>query len=169
MTANALLPSRQPGPLAALAGVEVEEYYALTEPVPVYGKWLNGMSTVWAERLKSLDPDKTIPISFYGKSNGWLDEQVAVAVHPYGRGMVYTVGAYLDEAAQQAFIDHVLSVAGVRILKSPEGVEFRTRVSKEGDGNRICHQPHGVGKNVPPALAGSGTSQRTDDSGRCQT
>src|SRR5579859_218522 len=129
---NALLPARQPGPLAVVAGVEVEDYYALAEPVPVRGKWLNGTTSIWAERLTSVDGEQTIPISVYGKSNGWLDDQVALAVHPYGRGLVYTVGAYLDETAQQAFVDHVLNVAGVRCLKTPLGVEVRTRLSQGG-------------------------------------
>jgi beta-galactosidase len=129
---NALLPMRQPGPLAALAGVEVEDYYALAAPVPVQGKWLNGAATIWAERLKSVDGERTIPISVYGKSNGWLDDQLAVAVHPYGRGLAYTVGAYLDETAQQAFVEHVLSIAGVRSVKTPLGVEIRTRLGQAG-------------------------------------
>ena len=41
---NALLPMRQPGLLRELAGVEVEDFYALDEPVPVKGPWLNGQS-----------------------------------------------------------------------------------------------------------------------------
>jgi hypothetical protein len=41
------------------------------------------------------------------KIYGWLDGQLALAVHPFGAGMVYTVGAYLDEHAQQSFMDHV--------------------------------------------------------------
>jgi beta-galactosidase len=129
---NALLPARQPGPLAVLTGVEVEDYYALLEPVLVQGKLLNGTSSIWAERLRSVDGERTIPIAVYSKSNGWLDDQVALAVHPYGRGLVYTAGAYLDEAAQQAFVDHVLNVAGVRSLKTPLGVEVRTRLGQGG-------------------------------------
>ena len=69
---NALLPARQPGPLAILSGVEVEDYYALVEPAPVQGKLLEGVSNFWAERLKILDQDKTLPVARYGKSNGWL-------------------------------------------------------------------------------------------------
>jgi beta-galactosidase GanA len=42
------------------------------------------------------------------------------------------VGAYLDETAQQAFVDHVLNLAGVRCLKTPVGVEIRTRLSQGG-------------------------------------
>ena len=49
---NAMLPKRQPGALSSLAGVEVEEYFALAEPVPVKGNWFEGKSLQWAERLK---------------------------------------------------------------------------------------------------------------------
>jgi hypothetical protein len=52
---NALLLACQPGPLAALSGVEVEDYYALVEPALVQGKLLEGVSNIWAERLKILD------------------------------------------------------------------------------------------------------------------
>ena len=129
---NALLPSRQPGPLAKLSGVEVEDYYVLDELVPVNGKLLNGYSKQWAERLKLLDQQLAIPIARYGKCNGWLDGQVAMAAHPYGKGMVYTVGVYLDEEAQQAFMNHVLQMVAVRGMKSPEGVEVSTRLDPAG-------------------------------------
>jgi len=130
---NALLPSRQPGPLAELAGVEVEEYYALAEEVPVKGNWFSGVSRLWAERLKKRENSYTTPIARYGPSNGWLDEQLAITVNAWRTGLVYYVGAYLDDAAQQAFIDRVLLVAGIRpILEAPPGVEVRKLVKAEG-------------------------------------
>ena len=130
---NALLPSRQPGALAELAGLEVEEYYALLDPIPVKGNLFEGTSRLWAERLRLLDANLTIPAARYGASNGWLDDQVAVAVHPYGRGMVYYVGAYLDEVSQQALMDHTLVTAGIRSIQTPSGVEVRTRVKADGE------------------------------------
>ncbi len=133
---NALLPSRQPGALAELSGVEVEDYYALDELVPIEGEWLNGSSKQWAERLKLLDPQNAIPISRYGKSNGWLDGQIAMAAHPFGKGMVYTVGVYLDEQAQQTFMEHVLQKAGIQAVKSEKDVEVSTRSTPEG--KEIC-------------------------------
>jgi beta-galactosidase len=129
---NAFLPSRQPGSLAKLVGAEVEDFYALDQLVPVEGKWLNGFSKQWAERLKLLDQKLAIPISQYGKSNGWLDGQVALVAHAYDKGMVYYVGAYLDEGGQQTFIDHVLQMAGIWGMNSPEGVEVSTRVDPAG-------------------------------------
>jgi beta-galactosidase len=129
---NALLPSRQPGALAEMAGLEVEEYYALLDPIPVKGNFFKGTSRFWAERLRLLDINLTIPVARYGASNGWLDDQVAVAVHPYGKGMVYYVGAYLDDASQQVLMDQILVTAGIRPIQAPGGVEIRTRVKTDG-------------------------------------
>ncbi len=130
---NGLLPQRQPGPLATLSGVEVDEYYALVEPAPVQGQLLQGTSNLWAERLKILDQDKTMVVARYGKSNGWLDDQPAITLHPFSKGMVYTVGASLDDAAQQVLINHIVRLAGVRDVKSPPGVEIRARLDSDGD------------------------------------
>ena len=132
---NALLPARQPGPLAEAAGVEVEEYYALNEPATIKGAWLNGTVHTWAERLKITDTSsRTITIARYTPpAGGWLDDQLAVAVHGAGYGMVYYVGAYLDDAAQQVFIEHVARIGGLKPLKTPEGVEIRTRTSAAGE------------------------------------
>ncbi|HLO17078.1 MAG TPA: Beta-galactosidase C-terminal domain, partial [Anaerolineales bacterium] len=87
---------------------------------------------IWAERLKILDANLTIPVARYGAANGWLDGQVAVAVHPFGQGMVYYVGTWLDEASQQKLIDHILTTAGIQSIKTPVGVEVRTRTSPAG-------------------------------------
>jgi len=131
---NALLPSRQPGPLADLAGVEVEEYYALPEPVPVAGKLFSGVSQLWAERLKVLDPAKVAVAAHYGPSNGWLDGQAAITVNALGTGLIYYVGAYLDQDAQQALTDHISKLAGARpVLESPVGVGVGLRVNPAGE------------------------------------
>jgi beta-galactosidase len=132
---NALLPSRQPGPLASLAGVEVEEYYALLDPVPIIGNWFTGTSQIWAERLKVLDESDTHLVARFGPAGGWLDDQPAITVHSYGRGLVYNSGAYLDEGAQQVFMDHVVQRAGIHGgMETPAGVEARLRVKPDGRG-----------------------------------
>ena len=130
---NALLPWRQPGQLAELAGIEVEEYYALLEPAPVKGNWFEGASQIWAERLKLRGDKYTQVIARYGKSNGWLDEQVAISVNVCGKGLVYYVGAYLDPTSQQSLVDRLLKNAEIRWLSTPPGVEVRTRVRADGD------------------------------------
>jgi beta-galactosidase len=121
---NALLPARQPGALAHMAGVEVEEYYSLEAPAPVQGEGLNGQSRIWAERLNVLDAEQVSVLARYGEANGWLDGQPAITVHPYGRGLVYYVGAYLDEAAQQALTRRILEAAGQPLVETPDGVQF---------------------------------------------
>lgn len=130
---NALLPARQPGPLADLAGVEVEDYYALLDPVPLVGEWFSGTSRLWAERLKVRHEAEMQIIARYGASNGWLDHQPAITSHGFGKGCVYFVGAYLDEVSQQSLLDHIMRVAGIQpILETPPGVEARKRVRPDG-------------------------------------
>ncbi|MEP6895383.1 MAG: beta-galactosidase [Chloroflexota bacterium] len=130
---NALLPLRQPGILTEIAGVEVEDYYALRDPVPVVGEGFSGESQLWAERLKVKDEAGVKVIARYGASNGWLDGQAAVTLHPYGKGLVTYVGAYLDEAAQQKLIDHIVHSAGaLPVMEAPSGVEVRKRANAQG-------------------------------------
>jgi beta-galactosidase len=133
-TYNALLPLRQPGLLSALTGLEVEEYYALDEPVPVKGNWFEGISTIWAERLRMHNDRTTSIIARYGKSNGWLDDQIAIGVSVTQNSLVYYVGTYLDPAAQQALIDRFLKTANINPpLEAPDGIQVRTRVNPEGE------------------------------------
>ncbi|MBN1310367.1 MAG: beta-galactosidase [Anaerolineae bacterium] len=131
--ANALLSARQPGPiLAGIAGVEVADYNILDEPVPVGGGWLTGQSHQWAERLNVLDEDVSV-IARFGKSNGWLDDQPAITVSSGHNGLLYYVGAYLDEEAQDVFIDHVLKTAKLKPpFDTPAGVEICPRTNAEG-------------------------------------
>jgi beta-galactosidase len=131
---NALLPLRQPGLLAEIAGVEVEDYYALLDPVPVIGEVFSGESKLWAERLKVTDEANTKIIARYGTSNGWLDDQLAITSHPYGKGQVTYVGAYLDDTSQGKLIAELLRDANVEsIMETPAGVEARKRVNEKGD------------------------------------
>jgi len=124
---NALLPKRQPGFLAELAGVEVVEYFALDEPVPVKGSLFTGVAQQWAEYL-NVTNDKAAVIARYGPSNGWLDEQVAVTVCSSGaNNLVYYVGAYLDDAAQFKLMQRITQMASLKPprIKVPAGVEVR--------------------------------------------
>jgi beta-galactosidase len=130
---NAMLPMRQPGYLRELTGVEVQDYYALNEDVPVTGNWFTGVSHQWAELLKILDVNFTLLVARYGKSNGWLDEQTAMTVKSVRTGMVYYSGAYLDENAQREFITRAAQVAGISpALETPPGVQATRRTPASG-------------------------------------
>jgi beta-galactosidase len=129
---NALLPARQPGALSELSGVEVEDYYALISPVPVNGNYWTGTSRIWAERLRVIDSEKTEILATYGNSNGWLDGRPAVTRHPYGKGSVTFIGAYLDEVSQKHLLQQCTEVAAVQpVLQTPEGVEACRRVNPD--------------------------------------
>jgi len=129
---NALLPSRQPGPLTELAGVEVEEYFALDENVPVSGRIFNGTAGIWAERIKILDENATAPIARYQATNGWLEEQPAITVRVSKNSMIYYVGAWLDAHSQAALIKHILKNAAIKSIELPAGVEWSARVRPDG-------------------------------------
>ncbi len=132
---NALLPQRQPGGLTEMAGVEVEEYYALLDPVPVIGNWFKGQSRLWAERLVQVGDQKASVIARYGPSRSWLSERIAITVHPYGKGLVYYVGAYLDEDAQKSLLARALKTAAVTAMTTPPGIEICQR--RRADGTRV--------------------------------
>jgi beta-galactosidase len=129
---NAFLPQRQPAGLAELAGVEVEEYFALDEPVPVKGSLFEGNAYIWAERLKLMDENATAIVARYRPSNGWLDEQPAVTVRSQHGGFVYYIGAWLDDSSQKTLVDHILKMVNRDGIETPAGVEIRPRVREDG-------------------------------------
>jgi len=151
---NALMPSRQPGPLMELAGVEVEEYYALNEPVPVKGNLFNGQAVLWAERLKIKAP-YTTEVARYGTSNGWLDNQIAITVRAVGSGLIYYVGAVLDDVSQSILMDRIALMGtaktvmaftkGVKVL----GLEVTKRVMRDGKDVYFLINHDNVEKKVP--------------------
>jgi len=145
---NALLPMRQPGMLADVAGVEVEDYYALDISVPVTGERISGGAHLWAERLKVKDESVKV-IARYGPSNGWLDGQAAVIAHAFGKGHVTYIGAYLDEESQQKLIDDIAESADVLpVMDMPIGVEARRRVNERGDEVFIIINHERTGKQI---------------------
>jgi beta-galactosidase len=132
---NALLPSRPPGPLVECAGVEVEEYYALLEPLSVAGDGLNGGATIWAERLALVDGDvqPVRVLARFGEEDGWLADRPAITVRRHGAGRVYYVAAYLDEHVQGVLTDLILTTAAVTgLVEAPPEVQARVRVMADG-------------------------------------
>jgi beta-galactosidase len=132
---NAFFPARQPGPLAELAGVEVEDFYALFEPIPIEGDGLRGTTRIWAERLALRDGDGAPAevLASFGPGLHWLGGHPAVTARRVGTGSVTYVGGFLDEGSQQALTDRILAEAGViPVLATPTGVEARARRNREG-------------------------------------
>jgi beta-galactosidase len=126
-----LHPVRQPGPLAALLGGQVEQYYALDETIQVEG----GTATIWAEDLMPTAPDTEVRLK-YGKANGWLDGHAAVISRKVGKGRISYFGALFDQATTNRLIDAALTEANVtRSFTVPADVEVMTR----SQGKRCVH------------------------------
>lgn len=132
---NRLDLERQPGPLAALLGGRVEQFYALDAPVEVGPdeQEKGGSATIWAEDL-SARPGTQVLLR-YGKANGWLDGHPAAITRKVGRGAITYLGALIDDATMKAFMDKAMSEAGVaRDFAVPADVELMTR---DGDGRHV--------------------------------
>jgi beta-galactosidase len=130
---NALQTQRQPGPLGALLGGRVEQYYALTDPVSVSGDWGTGESPLWAELLSAKEPDTQVLLR-YGKSNGWLDDQPAAITRKAGRGRITYIGAWLDPKTMQKAAQWMTSTSGVKPAfgNVPDGIEVCPRYGGQG-------------------------------------
>ncbi len=130
---NGLQPERQPGPLTQLLGGRVEQYYALTGPVPVSGSWGTGTSKEWAELLSAKDPETKV-LMRYGKSNGWLDGQPAAITRKVGKGSITYIGAWLDDASLDKAAKWMIDQAGVKAKFGPvpTGVDVYPRAGANG-------------------------------------
>ena len=129
---NALQTERQPGPLEALLGGRVEQFYALDAPVTVEGELLHTQATIWGEMLSTSSPETKVLLR-YGKANGWLDCKPAVITRRVGAGSITYVSTIFDPTAMQALADWLLHQAHIAAapLIVPEGVEASVRYGKD--------------------------------------
>ena len=129
---NALQPELQPGPLQALLGGRVEQFYALGAPVEVEGAALHTQAFIWAELLSTSSADTKVVLR-YGKANGWLDGKPAMLTRHVGNGSITYVGTVLDEAAMATLTEWMLRDSGIATstLSPPPGVEVNVRRSKD--------------------------------------
>ncbi len=130
---NSLQPLRQPGPLGALLGGRVDQYYALTDPVGVTGAWGAGQCQLWAELLSVREPDVEVLLR-YGPSNGWLDGQPAALTRKVGKGRITYIGAWLDPKTLERAAAWMTASSGVTpaLGPVPAGVEVCPRYGAQG-------------------------------------
>ena len=150
---DGLQPERQPGPLAAMLGGRVRQFYALDGKVPVQGASGKGSATIWAEQLQALSPQTRAPLR-YGRSNGWLDDQPAVLTRAVGKGSITYVGAWLDDGLFDGLTRTWLARAGVAapVPGVPADVEACMR---EGAGHRVVILVNHADKSERVRLPGS--------------
>jgi beta-galactosidase len=127
---NGLWPQRQPGPLGALLGGRVEEFYALDKPVALAGALAapDARATIWGELLSASSPDTQV-LLHYGAGNGWLDGHPAVLQRKVGSGSIPYIGAVLDPQTTSSLVDSLLAEAHAAKpeFTVPDGVEASTR------------------------------------------
>ena len=169
---NGLAPERQPGPLAALLGGRVEQYYALDKAVPVSGDWGTGETKVWAEQLGVTDPATKVLMT-YGKSNGWLDGQPAAITRKVGKGSITYIGADLGPEQMAAAAKWMVAQSGVTAPfgELPAGVDLYVRqgAGKEvwilvnfGEGSQTVAVPTGFEDVLKGGAVGSVTLAKED-------
>jgi beta-galactosidase len=136
---NVIFDHPAPGPLAKIAGVLVDDYTTLEQPIElaaVPGQALFGAPNaplrgeLWADEIEL---NGAVPVAEYG--TGWLKGMPAVTVHPYGKGKVVYVGTLLRGETLQAFAAWLTKEAGVKaVLATPPGVSAHERL---GGGMRV--------------------------------
>lgn len=126
---NRLQVERQPGPLEALLGGRVDQFYAIDKNVPVSGDLGSGTANIWAEQLSIKSPDTKALLTYGASDYGWMDNQPAVITRKVGKGSITYIGAWLDPALLSKLTASLLSEAGVKpfIPNAPEGVEVCMR------------------------------------------
>jgi len=119
---------RQPGPLVAVLGGRVRQYYALDSPVAVSGPAGSGTASIWAEALQPLTR-RTQVILRYAPNTSWLSDQPAALRRAYGRGGITYLGAWLDPRLTLDLLRRALDAAHVTPLAGslPSNVELLRR------------------------------------------
>jgi len=129
---NVILNAPAPGPLADVAGVEVDDYGALDAPLPlkreagtlpagvqVAETWADEIIVTTAQVLATYDA-------------GWLKAVPAITVNEYGEGKVVYVGTVLRGESLEAFVAWLCDAAGVALgPQTPDGVRAHERQSDD--------------------------------------
>jgi beta-galactosidase len=129
---NRLQTERQPGPLAAVLGGRVEQYYALDQAVAVDGPAGAGAATIWGEALSARAPDAKVILT-YGPGQSWLAGQPAALQRSFGKGVITYLGGLFDPALTRTLLTGELAAGGVGsdFPGLPEGVEVNRRVGPD--------------------------------------
>jgi beta-galactosidase len=122
---------RQPGPLVAVLGGRVQQYYALGSPVAVSGAAGAGTAFIWAEALQPLT-GQTQVILRYAPDSSWLSRQPAALRRAYGRGDITYLGALFDPHLTRILLRGALTAAGIHPSMSalPADVELMRRYGR---------------------------------------
>lgn len=133
--ANALWEARQPGPLRALLGAHVDQFYVLDRAVDLTGALGEGSASLWAEALVADAPDVEI-LARYRELGGWLDGKPAIVTRRVGRGSISYVGAWLSPEQMTRFAAQMLKRSGIAPIVAGAGPELEIG-ERAGAGKRV--------------------------------
>ncbi len=166
---NALLASRQPGPLAHALGAHVEEFYALEQPITVEGEIGKGTALIWAEQLAIDSADVRVLLS-YASCNGWLDNQPAAVTRAVGAGRMTYIAAWLDAELMRQVADWLITTSAIETAWAnlPPGVEVCLRIGQDGQPLHIVINHTKQAQTVPlPVMPHALTELLTEQ--RCES
>ncbi len=131
---NSLNPPRQPGPLAAVLGAKVEQYYALDKPIqlsptPALKPGTLGAADTWAEFLSVNSPSTEIKM-VYVDPGGWLDGKPAVVSRAIGSGHLMYLGTLPDAKSLRTLLQ--MNSPETAKYSLPNAIERCTRYGAHG-------------------------------------
>jgi len=106
---NTVFNVQAPGPLTELAGVEVDDYGALDQPVPLTMDGCDGAmeARVWCDEI--IVTTAEVVARYAG---GWQTEMPAITINRVGAGTVVYVGTVLQGDSLAAYLTWLLNLAG---------------------------------------------------------
>lgn len=134
-----------PGLLREVIGIEVAEIESLQDPVAVAGALGQGTATVWRDLIDPLDAD--VLLSY---SDPPYDSRACVTRHEFGKGVVYYVGAGVDEQLMLTLSRQIATDAGLETIDTPEGLEVCVRGENMVLANHTNHPVSFAGVQLGP-------------------
>ncbi len=96
-----------PGPLRALAGIEVRDWTALPDDLTCTARTTGGATITMNTFVERLDCKRAKPLAMWDGDDPLLAGGCAAAVNDVGRGRVYYIGGYLPDAGVSAVLAHL--------------------------------------------------------------
>jgi beta-galactosidase len=121
---------REAGAFDAMLGARVVHYEVPSTPLGLSGPLGRATARIWGERLM-VEETGVEPLFSWDQTAGYLDGGPAVVTHPFGKGRITYVGAWLDDAGLGQVANWAAERSGTRppITNVPEGVEIAVRAS----------------------------------------
>jgi beta-galactosidase len=124
---NVIFDQPTPGPLRDMAGIDIDDYTTLDQPVQLIassdGPRNLTEGAVWADEIQL---NGASAVAYY--ASAWVKGLPAVTVNNYGKGKVIYIGTVLRDASLQAFAEWLTHLAGIEPnLPTPAGVRAYER------------------------------------------